>query len=150
MNNSPASARGASAYTTYRWLKSEDFTAFGHHYGGNILKWAEEESGIYAARQLGTFQLATVGIANIGFPTPLEKQEDILRLDIRSVMFGATSLRFSVAVSAARTGANILTIGQITFVNLSEEGTSRPHGFTVSTDTDERLLASSSRTLTFD
>lgn len=132
-------ASSSATYTTYRWLKAEDFTAFGHHYGGNIIKWAEEEAGLYAARQLGTFDLATVAIASVGFPAPLAKQEEILKLEIRNVSFGATSLRFAVSVSASRTQDVILDIAQITFVALNGEGRPRPHGFTADTDNDSRL-----------
>lgn len=129
-----------SEYTTYRWLKNEDFTAFGHHYGGNILKWAEEEAGLFAVRQLGTFTIATVGISNVTFPQPLAKQEEVLRLDIHSVRFGASSIRFAVQVSAASRGDVILDIGQITVVQLSPEGRPFPHTHSTVIAGSERLV----------
>lgn len=137
-----STGRAKVEYTTYRWLKNEDFTAFGHHYGGNLLKWAEEEAGIFAVRQLGNFAVATVVISNITFPNPLGKQEDILKLDVLSAHFGASSLRFGVSVTSATTKTPILEIGQITFVKLSDNGKSTPHGYTSTTDLDDRFNAS--------
>lgn len=137
----PATALTSHAdFTAYRWLKNEDFTAFGHHYGGNILKWAEEEAGLFAVRQLGTFNIATVGISNVTFPQPLAKREDVLRLDIHAVRFGATSLRFAIQVSAASSGDLILDIGQFTVVHLSTEGRPFPHAHTTLVAGNERLI----------
>lgn len=120
---------------SFRWLHAADLTAYGHHYGGALLNWAEEEAGLYAARQLGTFRIGTVAIDGVRFPQQLARAEELLELRISDTRFGRTSLGFRVDVEGVSAGVRALEVASIVFVRLAgteeepEPGTD-PHGFT--------------------
>lgn len=133
---------------SFRWLHASDITAYGHHYGGALLHWAEEEAGLYAARQLGTFRIGTVAIDGVRFPEPLARAEELLELRISGTKFGRSSLRFRLEIDGAAAGVRALEIESMVFARLAgtderPEAGSRLHGFSSVVSGAERLRESS-------
>jgi acyl-CoA hydrolase len=120
-------------YYTRRWVKSEDLNGNGTLFGGRLLAWLDEEGIIYATIQLQSRRVVTKKISEINFVSS-PKQGDIVELGMVARKFGKTSITLEVEVRNKMTKEVILTIDEIVFVNLGEDGQPAPHGKTEITD----------------
>lgn len=116
-------------FHTRKWIKPEDLNPNGTLFGGSLLRWIDEEAAIYAVVQLQNQRVVTKYISEINFVASAV-QSDIIELGITATHFGRTSLTLRCEVRNKITRAAILTIDEIVFVSLDENGNPAPHGKT--------------------
>lgn len=125
-------------FHTRKWVKPEDLNAHGTLFGGRLLSWIDEEAAIYTIIQLGTNGCVTKYMSEINFINSAS-QGDIIELGIKAIKFGHTSITLTCQVRNKITQKTILTIDEIVFVSVDENGKPVKHGRTEITYTDERL-----------
>lgn len=116
-------------FHTRKWVKPEDLNANGTLFGGKLLAWIDEESALYSIIQLENSRVVTKFMSEINF-TSSAKQGDIVEIGIEVVKFGRTSLVLKCEVRNKMTRDTIITVDNITMVNLGENGKPLPHGKT--------------------
>src|SRR6202012_6151381 len=107
-------------------VKPEDLNPNGTLFGGSLLRWIDEEAAIYAITQLDNQRVVTKFMSEINFVSSA-RQGDIIELGMTATHFGRTSITLSCEVRNKITRKSILTVEQMVFVNLNEEGEPAPH-----------------------
>ena len=125
-------------FHTRKWVKPEDLNANGTLFGGQLLAWIDEEAALYSIVQLENPKVVTKFMSEINFMSAA-KQGDIVEIGIDVVKFGTSSLILKCVVRNMMTGEKIITIDNITMVNLDEEGKPKPHGKTQIEFIEDRL-----------
>ncbi len=125
-------------FHTRKWVKPEDLNPNNTLFGGSLLKWIDEEAVIYAIIQLENHKVVTKLISEINFiSAPV--QGDIIEMGIVATEFGKSSITLACEVRNKLTRQQILKIDRMVFVNLDENGRSKPHGKTKITYVKDRL-----------
>ena len=101
------------------------------------MRWIDEEAAIYAIVQLENPRIVTKYISEINFVSSA-RQSDIIELGIVATRFGRTSLAMRAEVRNMITRKSILTIDELVFVAMDENGHPVPHGKTEITYLDKR------------
>jgi acyl-CoA thioesterase YciA len=125
-------------FHTRKWVKPEDLNANGTLFGGQLLAWIDEEAALYSIVQLENPKVVTKYMSEINFMSAA-KQGDIIEIGIDVVKFGKSSLVLKCVVRNMMTRDIIITIDNITMVNLDEDGKSKPHGKTQIEFIEDRL-----------
>ena len=125
-------------FHTRKWVKPEDLNANGTLFGGQLLAWIDEEAALYSIVQLENPKVVTKYMSEINFMSAA-KQGDIVEIGIDVVKFGSSSLVLKCVVRNMMTREKIITIDNITMVNLDEDGKSKPHGKTQIEFIEDRL-----------
>lgn len=121
-------------YRTRKLIKPEDLNSRGTLFGGQLLKWIDEEASIYTMCQLtritypAYINIVTKGMSEINFLKPA-KVGDIIEIGCELIKFGTTSISIRCEVRNKETEDIIINIEKITFVLLDEKGRPTPHGF---------------------
>lgn len=126
------------SFRTRKWVRPEDLNANGSTSAGSVLRWVDEESAIYAILQLGSHRVVTKLISSAVFEAPA-RLGDLVELGLRVTRFGRTSLTLRGEVRNMVTRERIVTIDEIVFVVLDEQGRPTPHGFTEVTYARDRV-----------
>ena len=121
-----------------KWVKPEDLNAHGTLFGGQLLRWVDEEAAIYAVLQLGSARVVTKYLSEIEFVSTA-RQGDLLELRLAPTAFGRTSLTLRAEVVNMVTRRRILTLERLVFVTVDEQGRPSPHGFTDVTARRDRI-----------
>ncbi|WP_236863850.1 acyl-CoA thioesterase [Brevibacterium daeguense] len=116
-------------FHTRKWVRPEDLNANGTLFGGSLLRWIDDEAVVYAMIQLGNQRIVTKYLSEINFRSSAT-QGDIIEIGLQAINFGRTSLTMRCEVRNIITSEVILSIDQIVFVGLDEDGNPQPHGFT--------------------
>ncbi|NEN23247.1 acyl-CoA thioesterase [Cryomorpha ignava] len=116
-------------FHTRKWVKPEDLNPNGTLFGGRLLQWVDEEAALYAIVQLENKKVVTKYISDINF-SEASHQGDIVEIGIDVVKFGRSSLVLRCEVRNMMTRKTILTIENVTMVNLGDDGKPAPHGKT--------------------
>jgi acyl-CoA thioesterase YciA len=116
-------------FHTRKLVKPEDLNPRGTLFGGQLLKWIDEEAAIYAMCQLDTKDIVTKFISEVNFVSPAY-QGDVIKIGVEPVNFGRTSLTLKITVVNKDSGAVIVEIDKMVFVSLDKEGKPFPHGKT--------------------
>lgn len=116
-------------FHTRKWVKPEDLNPNGTLFGGQLLAWIDEEVALYTIIQLENSKIVTKYISEINF-TASAKQGDIVEIGIEVTKFGKTSLSMKCEARNKMTRETILTVENITMVNLGDDGKPKPHGKT--------------------
>lgn len=116
-------------FHTRKWVKPEDLNANGSLFGGKLLSWIDEEAALYTIIQFENNKVVTKFMSEINFMSSA-KQGDIVEIGIEVVKFGVSSLVLKCEVRNKMTHETIITIENITMVNLGEDGKPKPHGKT--------------------
>jgi len=116
-------------FNTRKWVKPEDLNPNNNLFGGRLLQWIDEEAALYTMIQLENKKIATKYMSEINFISSAQ-QGDIVELGIQVEKFGNTSIMLSCVARNKMSRKNILTIDNITMVNLGEDGRPEPHGKT--------------------
>lgn len=116
-------------FHTRKWIKPEDLNPNGTLFGGSLLRWIDEEAAIYAIIQLENPRIVTKYISEINFVSTAV-QSDIIELGIMATRFGRTSLTMCCTVRNKISRKSILTIDEMVFVSVDENGRPQPHGKT--------------------
>lgn len=125
-------------FHTRKWVKPEDLNPNNNLFGGRLLQWIDEEAALYTMIQLDNRKIATKFISEVNFVSSA-KQGDIVELGIQVEKFGTTSITLSCVARNKMTRKPILTIENITMVNLGEDGKPKAHGKTKVEYVKERL-----------
>lgn len=125
-------------FHTRKWVKPEDLNANGTLFGGRLLAWIDEEAALYSIVQLENSRVVTKYMSEINFINKA-KQGDIVEIGIDVVKFGKSSLVLRCVVRNMMTHEEIISIENITMVNLDEQGKPLPHGKTEIEFVDDRL-----------
>lgn len=125
-------------FRTRRWVRPEDLNANGTLFGGSLLRWIDEEAAIYAIVQLGNERVVTKYMSEINFLASAW-EGDLVEIGLVATSFGRSSLTLRCEARNMLTREVILTIDQIVFVNLGEDGRPAPHGYTEITYDRDRI-----------
>lgn len=125
-------------FHTRKWVKPEDLNPNNNLFGGRLLQWIDEEAALYAMIQLDNKKIATKYMSEINFVSSA-KQGDIVELGIQVEKFGSTSVTLSCVARNKMSRRNIITIENITMVNLGDDGKPKPHGKTKVEYVSDRL-----------
>lgn len=113
-------------------IKPGDLNANDTLFGGSLLKWIDEEAGIYAMSKLGCKQVVTKFISEINFENSA-KQGDVIEIGLDFLSIGKTSIHFRCLVRNLFTRKTIISIDKIVFVKVDENGRPEPHHITLDT-----------------
>ena len=116
-------------YHTRKWIKPEDLNPNHSLFGGRLLQWIDEEAALYAIIQLENQRSVTKYMSEINFVSSA-KQGDIIEIGIEAVKFGHTSVTLRCEVRNKMTHQTIITVDEIVFVSLDENGKPKKHGKT--------------------
>ncbi len=125
-------------FHTRKWVKPEDLNANGTLFGGKLLAWIDEEAALYSIVQLENPKVVTKFMSEINFMSAA-KQGDIVEIGLDVAHFGKSSLVLKSEVRNMMTREKIITIDNITMVNLDENGKPKPHGKTQIEFIEDRL-----------
>ena len=121
-------------YRTRKLIKPEDLNSRGTLFGGQLLKWIDEEAAIFAMCQLSREgdnevpNIVTKAISEIDFQSSAYVG-DIIEIGCNLVSFGTTSVTLECEVRNKQTQEIIVKIDKIVFVRLDKRGKPIPHGF---------------------
>lgn len=125
---------GIMKYMTRKLIKPEDLNSRGTLFGGQLLKWIDEEAAIFAMCQLtGPNDLfppniVTKIISEVDFQSsPISG--DIIEIGCNLIGFGRTSITLECEVRNKYTKDTIVKIDKIVFVVVDVNGNPKPHGF---------------------
>lgn len=116
-------------FRTRKIIKPEDLNPRGTLFGGQLLKWVDEEAAIFAICQLETNKIVTKLISEIDFVSPAFKG-DMIEIGVDVISFGRTSLTIRCIVRNKTTKKEILKIDKMVFVCVNEDGKAIAHGKT--------------------
>jgi len=117
-------------FFTRKLIKPGDLNANNSLFGGQLLKWIDEEAGIYAMTKLGSPRVVTKLMSEINFISSAT-QADVIEIGLEFMSIGRTSITFNCVVRNLFTKKTIISIEQIIFVNVDENLKSQPHGKTL-------------------
>lgn len=116
-------------FRTRKLVQPADLNAHNTLFGGQMLRWIDEEAAIFAYCQLETPHIVTKFISEVNFVAPA-RQGDIVEIGMEVVKFGETSITLRCEARNKNTKKTIVVIDRIVFVAVNEEGKSIPHGKT--------------------
>ncbi len=117
-------------FHTRKLIKPGDLNANNTLFGGALLKWIDEEAGIYAMTKLDSKKVVTKYISEIDFVNS-SKQGDVIEIGLEFKSIGRTSITFSCIVRNTFTKKTIISIEKIVFVKIDEDECPQPHGKTI-------------------
>jgi acyl-CoA hydrolase len=113
-------------------IKPGDLNANNTLFGGALLRWIDEEAGIYAMTKLDSKQVVTKFISEIDFISSA-KQGDVIEIGLQFKSIGRTSITFSCMVRNVFSKKTIIAIDTLVFVKIDENETPIPHGKSIET-----------------
>jgi len=117
-------------FFTRKLIKPGDLNANNSLFGGQLLKWIDEEAGIYAMTKLMTPRVVTKFMSEINFVSSAN-QADVIEIGLQFISIGRTSITFRCEVRNLFTKKTIISIERIVFVSVDENLKSLPHGKTL-------------------
>lgn len=114
-------------FKTRKLIKYEDLNARGTLFGGQVLKWIDEEASIFTICQLGRRSIVTKAMSEVNFISSA-KLGDVIEIGCELVSFGTTSVTISCEARNKDTEKTIIRIDKIVFVSVDENGRPIPHG----------------------
>jgi acyl-CoA hydrolase len=113
-------------YLTRKLIKPEDLNANNTLFGGALLRWIDEEAGIYAMTKLQSQKVVTKYISEINFISSA-RQGDVIEIGLAFLDIGRTSITFKCSVRNIFTKKEIITIDKIVFVKVDLHERPVPH-----------------------
>ena len=107
-------------------IKPQDLNPNGTLFGGAVLSWIDEEAAIYVLCQLGKGRIVTKYMSEINFVSSA-KLGDVIEIGMDTVKFGRTSITVKCEVRTKFNLNTIITIDEIVFVHIDEDGYPKPH-----------------------
>ena len=111
-------------------IKPGDLNANNTLFGGALLKWIDEEAGIYAMTKLDTKKIVTKFISEINFVNSA-KQGDVIEIGLEFTSIGRTSITFSCMVRNVFSKKTIISIEKLVFVKIDDNERPVPHNKTI-------------------
>jgi acyl-CoA hydrolase len=112
---------------TYTIVRPEHLNHHGYLFGGQLLKWVDEDAWLTAARDFPGYSLVTRGMDDIDFKNRIVNGS-ILRINILPCRLGNSSVTYSVEIFADEPGAveeKSVFSTRVTFVCVDEKGNKR-------------------------
>ena len=113
-------------FYTRKLIKPGDLNANNTLFGGALLKWIDEEAGIYAMTKLDTKKIVTKFISEINFVNSA-KQADVIEIGLEFKHIGTTSITISCIVRNVFTQKIIISIDKLVFVKIDDDEKPLPH-----------------------
>ncbi len=114
-------------YRTRKLVKPGDLNSRRTLFGGQVLKWIDEEAAIFAICQLGSPNIVTKAMSEINFVSTAVLG-DIIEFGMDLVKVGTSSITIACDVRNKITKQSIVRIDKIVFVLLDDNGKPKPHG----------------------
>jgi acyl-CoA hydrolase len=114
-------------FRTRKLIKYEDLNAKGTLFGGQVLKWIDEEAAIFCMCQLFNKSIVTKAMSEVNFISSA-KLGDIVEIGCELVQFGTTSVTIACEVRNKDTKNTIIRVDKIVFVSINEDGNPTAHG----------------------
>ena len=114
-------------FKTRKLIKYEDLNARGTLFGGQVLKWIDEEASIFCICQLNTRSIVTKAMSEVNFVSSA-KLGDVIEIGCELIGLGNTSITIACEVRNKDTKKTIIRIDKIVFVSVDETGKPTPHG----------------------
>lgn len=114
-------------YRTRKVVKPGDLNSRNTLFGGRLLEWIDEECGVYAACQMGTKTLVTKSMSALNFLAPAV-QGDVVEIGVETVNVGHATITVECHVRIKNTKQEIVSIDEIVFVNVNDDGRPLKHG----------------------
>lgn len=111
-------------------IKPENLNANNTLFGGSLLRWIDEEAGIYTMTKLRTQKVVTKYISEINFISSA-KQGDVIEIGMEFVSIGRTSITMRCLVRNLFSQRTIISIDTIVFVQVDNNENSVPHNLTI-------------------
>ena len=111
-------------------IKPGELNARNTLFGGVLLRWIDEEAGIYAMTKLDSKNVVTKYISEIDFVSTA-CQGDVIEIGLEFKEIGRTSISFSCQVRNLFSKQIIIRIENIVFVHVDQNGRPKPHGKTL-------------------
>jgi acyl-CoA thioesterase YciA len=108
-------------YRTRKLVKYNDLNPRGTLFGGTLISWVDEEAAIYAICQIGDRMVVTKAMSKIDFKSS-PKLGDIIEIGMDLIKVGNTSITFKCNVRNKDTKEDVITIDEIVFVRVDENG----------------------------
>lgn len=118
-------------FRTRKVVKPGDLNSRNTLFGGRLLEWIDEECGIYAACQMETHTLVTKSMTELNFLAPA-RQGDVVEIGVETVDIGHCTITVTCHVRIKHTKQEIISIDEIVFVNVDDNGRPMRHGKYVS------------------
>jgi acyl-CoA hydrolase len=115
------------AHKTRKLVKPAHLNSQNALFGGELLKWIDEEIGIFAMHHLETKGVATKIIPEIDFKSPAF-QGDMIEIGVEVAGYGSSSLTLQVEVFNLTTKKTILSLDKVVMVSVSENYKPILHG----------------------
>lgn len=119
-------------------IKPEDLNANNSLFGGALLRWIDEEAGIYTMTKLNSQKVVTKFISEIDFVASA-KQGDVIEIGMEFVTVGRTSITMKCLVRNLFTQKTIISIDKIVFVRVDDQERPCAHGVTLEMINSARL-----------
>lgn len=117
-------------FYTRKLIKPGDLNANNTLFGGALLKWIDEEAGIYAMTKLDTKKIVTKYISEINFVNSA-KQADVVEIGLEFKSIGTTSITLSCIVRNVFTQKVIISIEKLVFVKIDDQERPLAHEKTI-------------------
>jgi acyl-CoA hydrolase len=114
-------------YRTRKLVKPGDLNPRRTLFGGQVLRWIDEEAAIFAICQLGSPNIVTKAMSEVNFVSTAVVG-DIIEFGMDLVSVGTTSITIACDVRNKITKQSIVRVDKIVFVLLDENGKPTPHG----------------------
>ena len=116
-------------FRTRKLIKYEDLNTRGTLFGGQVLKWIDEEAAIFCMCQLSSTTIVTKSMSEVNFVSSA-KLGDIVEIGCELVSFGTTSITISCEVRNKDTKKTIIKVDKIVFVLVDDNGRPMAHNKT--------------------
>ena len=114
-------------YKTRKLVKPSDLNSQNALFGGQLLKWIDEEVGIFAMHHLEVKGVATKIMSEVDFKAPAF-QRDMIEIGVEVIGYGTSSLILRVDVRNLTTKKTILSLDKVVMVSVSENYKPILHG----------------------
>jgi len=116
-------------YRTRKLIKPEDLNSRGTLFGGQLLKWIDEEASIFCMCQLDTKDIVTKIMSEIDFVSSA-KLGDVIEIGCELRSLGKTSISIKCMVRNKDTQTLIIVVDKLVFVCIDEHGKPKEHKIT--------------------
>jgi acyl-CoA hydrolase len=113
-------------FRTRKLIKPGDLNPRGTLFGGQVLKWIDEEVAIFTICQLKDNNIVTKAMSEINF-IATAKQGDVIEIGCELIKVGRTSITIACEVRIKDTKQTVIRIDKVTFVLLDKDGKPTPH-----------------------
>jgi acyl-CoA hydrolase len=114
-------------YRSRQLVKPDDLNASNSLFGGRLLAWIDEEAAIFAMCQLDHKNIVTAHMSSVNFESKA-LQGDIIEIGTEVMRMGRSSITIRCHARNKTTQKAILTVDEMVFVCLGDDGKSFAHG----------------------